>query len=131
MTVFSHGIICGISFHSKEAFCRGISLIAQNSKLSRGISLIAQNSKLRNIRLTAIKSLYSIFGTRFVFFLNPWRFLLSSALQYRIAQMYMVTKMQEQQTSGSEGVEVLVNEPFENEQFGKGQYTSKIYHLQR
>ncbi|KAL3700028.1 hypothetical protein R1sor_018050 [Riccia sorocarpa] len=50
--------------------------------------------------------------------------------EYRIAQMYMVTKMQEQQTSGTEGVEVLVNEPFENEEFGKGQYTSKIYHLQ-
>lgn len=45
--------------------------------------------------------------------------------------MYMVTRMQEQQTSGSEGVEVLVNEPFENEEFGRGQYTSKIYHLQR
>ncbi|KAG6541652.1 hypothetical protein Mapa_016917 [Marchantia paleacea] len=50
--------------------------------------------------------------------------------EYRIAQMYMVTKMQEQQTSGTEGVEILVNEPFENEEFGKGQYTSKIYHLQ-
>lgn len=48
--------------------------------------------------------------------------------------MYMVTKMQQQQqTSGGadEGVEVLVNEPFENEEFGRGQFTSKIYHLQR
>jgi hypothetical protein len=55
-------------------------------------------------------------------------------LQYKIAQMFMVTKMQQQQqTSGGadEGVEVLVNEPFENEEFGKGQFTSKIYHLQR
>lgn len=50
--------------------------------------------------------------------------------EYRVAQMYMVTRMQEQQTSGSEGVEVLVNEPFEDEQFGKGQYTSKIYRMQ-
>ncbi|CAM6102930.1 unnamed protein product [Calypogeia fissa] len=53
-----------------------------------------------------------------------------SVEEYRIAQMYMVTRMQEQQTSGSEGVEVLVNEPFENEEYGRGQYTSKIYHLQ-
>lgn len=53
-----------------------------------------------------------------------------SVEEYRIAQMYMVTRMQEQQTSSSEGVEVLVNEPFENEEFGKGQYTSKVYHLQ-
>lgn len=50
--------------------------------------------------------------------------------EYRIAQMYMVTKIQEQQTGGGEGVEVLINRPFENEEFGKGQYTSKIYHLQ-
>ncbi|CAK9881056.1 unnamed protein product [Sphagnum jensenii] len=55
-----------------------------------------------------------------------------SVEEYKIAQMYMVTKMQQQQTSGAadEGVEVLVNEPFENEEFGKGQFTSKIYHLQ-
>jgi hypothetical protein len=43
----------------------------------------------------------------------------------------MVTKIQEQQTAGGEGVEVLVNRPFEDEEFGQGQYTSKIYHLQR
>lgn len=52
-------------------------------------------------------------------------------LQYRIAQMYMVTKIQEQQTGGGEGVEVLINRPFEDDEFGQGQYTSKIYHLQR
>ncbi|KAG0565067.1 hypothetical protein KC19_8G161400 [Ceratodon purpureus] len=44
--------------------------------------------------------------------------------------MYMVTKIQEQQTAGGEGVEVLINRPFEDEEFGQGQYTSKIYHLQ-
>lgn len=53
-----------------------------------------------------------------------------SVEEYRVAQMYMVTRMQERETSGSEGVEVLVNRPFENEQFGKGQYTSKIYRMQ-
>jgi hypothetical protein len=53
-----------------------------------------------------------------------------SVEEYRIAQVYMITKMQQQQTHDSEGVEVLVNKPFEDEEFGKGQYTSKVYHLQ-
>jgi hypothetical protein len=44
--------------------------------------------------------------------------------------MHMVTKIQQRQTTGEEAVEVLVNEPFENEEW-KGQFTSKIYHLQR
>lgn len=30
--------------------------------------------------------------------------------------------------SGSDGVEIVKNEPFEND-FGRGQYTFKIYHL--
>lgn len=38
------------------------------------------------------------------------------------------------ETGGGEGVEVVVNQPFENfpllgGQFSKGQYTKKIYHL--
>lgn len=28
-------------------------------------------------------------------------------------------------------MEVIKNEPFENEKYGKGQYTYKIYHLQQ
>ena len=35
------------------------------------------------------------------------------------------------ETGGGEGVEVLTNEPFENAEMGKGQYTHKIYHLAR
>jgi hypothetical protein len=35
------------------------------------------------------------------------------------------------QTGGGDGVEVIKNEPFENEKYGKGQYTYKIYHLQQ
>ncbi|MCD7472459.1 hypothetical protein HAX54_013696 [Datura stramonium] len=50
--------------------------------------------------------------------------------EYEIAQMYMVMKMQQQSTSGNEGVEVLQNRPFNDAEFGEGQYTSKIYHLQ-
>ncbi|OVA09916.1 Phosphatidylinositol transfer protein [Macleaya cordata] len=50
--------------------------------------------------------------------------------EYQVAQMYMVMKMQQQTTSSSEGVEVLENKPFKDDVFGKGQYTSKVYHLQ-
>ncbi|KAF6150556.1 hypothetical protein GIB67_030357 [Kingdonia uniflora] len=49
--------------------------------------------------------------------------------EYQIAQMYMVTKMQEESTTTSEGVEVLKNRAFENDVLGKGRYTSKVYHL--
>ncbi|PKI62568.1 hypothetical protein CRG98_016990 [Punica granatum] len=50
--------------------------------------------------------------------------------EYQIAQMYMVTKMQQQSTTDTEGVDVLENKPFEDDQLGKGQYTSKVYRLQ-
>ncbi|KAK6926837.1 Phosphatidylinositol transfer protein, partial [Dillenia turbinata] len=49
--------------------------------------------------------------------------------EYRVAQRFMVAKMQQKHTKGNEGVEVLENRPFEDETFGKGQYTSKIYRL--
>lgn len=52
-------------------------------------------------------------------------------LQYQIAQMYMVLKMQQQTTTSNEGVEVLESRSFQNDALGKGQYTSKVYRLQR
>ncbi|KAJ1963014.1 hypothetical protein GGI12_002301 [Dipsacomyces acuminosporus] len=48
--------------------------------------------------------------------------------EYKIAQLYAVAKMSMNETGGGEGVEVLKNEPYDNE-MGKGQYTYKIYHL--
>jgi len=48
--------------------------------------------------------------------------------EYRIGQLYAVAKASQNETSGGEGVEILVNQPFEDEK-GKGQYTHKIYHL--
>jgi len=48
--------------------------------------------------------------------------------EYRIGQLYAVAKSSEQETAGDSGVEVLVNEPFE-EDGKKGQFTHKIYHL--
>ncbi|XP_038999010.1 phosphatidylinositol transfer protein 1-like isoform X2 [Hibiscus syriacus] len=50
--------------------------------------------------------------------------------EYQVSQMYMVMKMQQQSTNGAEGVEVLENIPFQDDVFGKGQYTSKVYRLQ-
>ncbi|KAL8525518.1 hypothetical protein ACS0TY_014948 [Phlomoides rotata] len=50
--------------------------------------------------------------------------------EFQVAQMYMVMKMQQQNTTGTEGVEVLENRPFEDDEIGKGQYTLKIYRLQ-
>jgi hypothetical protein len=52
-------------------------------------------------------------------------------LQYQIGQLYAVAEASLSQTGGGDGVEVIKNEPFENEKYGKGQYTYKIYHLQQ
>ncbi|XP_042956974.1 phosphatidylinositol transfer protein 2-like isoform X2 [Carya illinoinensis] len=50
--------------------------------------------------------------------------------EYGIAQMYMVTKMQQKNTTGTEGVELLESRPFEDDVYGKGRYTPKVYRLQ-
>ncbi|XP_050367963.1 uncharacterized protein LOC126786240 [Argentina anserina] len=50
--------------------------------------------------------------------------------EYQVAQAYMVAKMQQQNTNSTEGVEVLENKSFEDDVFGQGQYTSKVYRLQ-
>uniref|UniRef100_A0A8R7U8K4 Phosphatidylinositol transfer protein N-terminal domain-containing protein n=1 Tax=Triticum urartu TaxID=4572 RepID=A0A8R7U8K4_TRIUA len=38
--------------------------------------------------------------------------------------------MEQQNTNGKEGVEVLQQVPFEDDELGEGQFTSKVYHLQ-
>eukprot|EP01102_Stenamoeba_stenopodia_P016836 TRINITY_DN5927_c0_g2_i1.p1 TRINITY_DN5927_c0_g2~~TRINITY_DN5927_c0_g2_i1.p1 ORF type:complete len:257 (+),score=61.88 TRINITY_DN5927_c0_g2_i1:173-943(+) len=48
-----------------------------------------------------------------------------SVEEYQRAQIYMVAKVSKGSTSHGEGVQVLVNEPFENEN-GKGQFTHKL-----
>ncbi|KAJ2400731.1 hypothetical protein GGI23_001855 [Coemansia sp. RSA 2559] len=47
--------------------------------------------------------------------------------EYKIAQLYAVAHMSLNETGGGEGVEVIKNEPYDDER-GKGQYTFKIYH---
>lgn len=56
--------------------------------------------------------------------------LLFCVLQYQVGQLYSVAEASKNETGGGEGVEVLKNEPYEKEG-EKGQYTHKIYHLQR
>ena len=58
--------------------------------------------------------------------------------QYQVAQLYSVAEASKNETGGGEGIEVRTNEPFsgptEPPLLGnrtKGQYTYKIYHLQR
>ncbi|CAG8521660.1 1952_t:CDS:2 [Acaulospora morrowiae] len=48
--------------------------------------------------------------------------------EYQVAQLFAVAEASKEETGGGEGVEVIKNEPYENEK-GKGQYTYKIYHL--
>ncbi|KAM9954384.1 hypothetical protein ACTFIW_003925 [Dictyostelium discoideum] len=48
--------------------------------------------------------------------------------EYQIAQLYMVAKKSKESTKGGEGIEIIKNEPFDNEK-GKGQYTEKIIYL--
>jgi hypothetical protein len=48
--------------------------------------------------------------------------------EYQVAQLYAVVEASKEETGAGEGVEVVKNEPYENEK-GKGQYTLKIYHL--
>ncbi|VDN09670.1 unnamed protein product [Dibothriocephalus latus] len=62
--------------------------------------------------------------------------------QYQVAQLWTVVESSKNETGGGEGVEILVNEPFDSkthppeaplvangEKFTDGQFTHKIYHL--
>jgi len=51
-----------------------------------------------------------------------------SVEEYRIAQLYMVAKISKQQTGHGEGVQILENRPYDDE-YGKGQYTHKIFRV--
>lgn len=69
--------------------------------------------------------------------------------QYQVAQLYSVAEASKENTGGGEGIEVLVNEPFDLKEnpessripeddlaadgkvYTTGQFTHKIYHLQR
>ncbi|KAK3758161.1 hypothetical protein RRG08_060818 [Elysia crispata] len=65
-----------------------------------------------------------------------------SVEEYHVGQLYSVAQVSKNETGGGEGVEVVVNEPFDSNKhvpnpplkangqtFTKGQYTHKIYYL--
>ncbi|KAM6932877.1 phosphatidylinositol transfer protein alpha isoform-like [Xenentodon cancila] len=52
-----------------------------------------------------------------------------SVEEYQVGQLYTVAEASKSETGGGDGVEVLVNEPYEKDG-EKGQYTHKVYHLQ-
>ncbi|XP_065181539.1 phosphatidylinositol transfer protein beta isoform-like [Sycon ciliatum] len=49
--------------------------------------------------------------------------------EYQVGQLYSVAQASKDNTGGGEGIEVVKNEPCDHAEFGKGQYTYKIYHL--
>ncbi|XP_045441620.1 phosphatidylinositol transfer protein beta isoform isoform X4 [Pipistrellus kuhlii] len=51
-----------------------------------------------------------------------------SVQEYQVGQLYSVAEASKNETGGGEGIEVLKNEPYEQDG-EKGQYTHKIYHL--
>jgi hypothetical protein len=51
-------------------------------------------------------------------------------IQWQKGQQYMIAKASLLETDGREGIEVLKDEPFQNE-MGKGNFTHKVFHLAR
>uniref|UniRef100_A0A1A8BI75 Cytoplasmic phosphatidylinositol transfer protein 1 n=1 Tax=Nothobranchius kadleci TaxID=1051664 RepID=A0A1A8BI75_NOTKA len=49
--------------------------------------------------------------------------------EYRIGQLYMISKHSHEQSDRGEGVEVVQNEPFEDPNHGQGQFTEKRVYL--
>lgn len=54
-----------------------------------------------------------------------------TVVEYQVAQLYAVARASKNETGGGQGVEVLNNEPYDDEKmYGKkGQFTYKKYHL--
>lgn len=55
----------------------------------------------------------------------------SCSLQYRVGQLYTISKHSHQESEKGEGVEVVKNEPHEDPIHGPGQFTEKRVHLSR
>ena len=52
--------------------------------------------------------------------------------EYRIGQLYMIMKKSREESEGTDsGVEIIKNEPYTDGPGGKGQYTLKIYHVEK
>ncbi|XP_007499511.1 phosphatidylinositol transfer protein beta isoform-like [Monodelphis domestica] len=53
-----------------------------------------------------------------------------SVEEYQVGQLYSVAQTSKNNTGGGEGIEVLINQPYEGGPGERGQFTHKIYHLQ-
>jgi len=63
--------------------------------------------------------------------IKEYRFVMPISVdEYQVGQLFCVAESSKQETGGGEGVEILKNEPYDNEK-GKGQYTHKRYHLSK
>lgn len=51
-------------------------------------------------------------------------------LKYQVGQLFSVAEASKNETGGGEGIEILKNEPYE-EDGERGQYTHKVYHIKR
>ncbi|XP_056144446.1 cytoplasmic phosphatidylinositol transfer protein 1-like [Lampris incognitus] len=56
---------------------------------------------------------------------------LVSPSEYRIGQLYMISKHSHEQSERGEGVEVVQNEPYEDPEHGPGQFTEKRVYLNK
>ncbi|XP_008564688.1 PREDICTED: cytoplasmic phosphatidylinositol transfer protein 1 isoform X2 [Galeopterus variegatus] len=54
---------------------------------------------------------------------------LKKSKEYKIGQLYMISKHSHEQSDRGEGVEVVQNEPFEDPHHGNGQFTEKRVYL--
>jgi len=63
-------------------------------------------------------------------YIKEYRILMPMSVEeYRIAQLYMVSRFSRERTTKGEGIEIVKNEPYEDEN-GKGQFTHKIVYLE-
>lgn len=74
-----------------------------------------------------------MFFTGVLILLFPFGLIISFCFvfQYRIGQLYMISKHSHEQSDRGEGVEVVQNVPFEDPTHGQGQFTEKRVYLNR
>lgn len=64
------------------------------------------------------------------FYMIECIFMLCDCVQYQVGQLFSVAEASKNETGGGDGIQVLKNEPYENDG-EKGQYTHKLYHIKR
>lgn len=84
-------------------------------------------AKVREAAVATCPSVQRQSGPGFFFFFAS----LLSVFQYRIGQLYMISKHSHEQSERGEGVEVVQNEPYEDPEHGSGQFTEKRIYLNK